>query len=170
VIEAMTPVLTRVFSPLFTLLFVVFLATMLFTGQGFDVDRDVLIMFDLLLVLVLGLVLYSISARDPEAEPDWFDYLQIALIVSALAIDLLGLGAILTRISDFGFSANKTAALGENVILLVNLAVSAWLYVGFVRRRRTFQSIERWQTSYLILFPIWAAIVVLAFPPLFDFV
>ncbi len=169
VIEAMAPVLTRVFSPLFTILFVVFLVTMLATGQGFDVDRDILILIDLLLVVVLGLVLYSISSRDPHAEPNWFDHLQLALIVSALAIDLVGLAAILGRISEFGFSPNKTAALGENVVLLVNLAVAAWLYVRFIRRQTDFATVSRWQTSYLVVYPIWAAIVVLAFPPLFGF-
>ncbi len=169
VIEAMAPVLTRVFSPLFTVLFLVFLATAAATGQGFDVDRDILILIDLLLVVVLGLVLYSVSSRDPRAEPNWFDHLQLALIVSALAINMVGLAAILGRISEFGFSANKTAALGENVILLVNLAVTAWLYLRFLRGHAGFMTVSRWQTSYLVVYPAWAALVVLVFPPLFSF-
>ena len=44
----------------------VFLATMVWTGSPIDVERDVLIAFDLLLVLVVGLVLYAASARDPD--------------------------------------------------------------------------------------------------------
>lgn len=169
VIEAMAPVLTRVFSPLFTILFVVFLVTVAATGRGFDVDRDILILIDLLLVVVLGLVLYSVSSRDPQAGPNWFDRLQLALIVSALAIDVVGLAAIVARISEFGFSANKTAALGENLVLLVNLGVTAWLYLRFLRRQVSFHAVSRWQTSYLVVYPIWAAFVVLAFPPLFSF-
>ncbi|MDH4280458.1 MAG: permease prefix domain 1-containing protein [Acidimicrobiia bacterium] len=169
VIEAMAPVLTRVFSPLFTILFVVFLVTVAATGQGFDVDRDILILIDLLLVVVLGLVLYSVSSRDPRAEANWFDWLQLAMIASALAIDIVGLAAILGRISEFGFSANKTAALGENLVLLVNLGVTAWLYVRFLQRQVRFDAVSRWQTSYLVVYPIWAALVVLAFPPLFSF-
>ncbi len=167
VIEAMAPVLTRIFSPLFTLLFVAFLITIAVTGRGIDIDRDILILFDILLVVVLGLALYSISARDPEQPPGWFDRLQLAMIVSALAIDLLGLAFIVGRISEFGFSPNKTAALGENLILLVNLAGAAWLYLRFIRRQSRFEPIERWQTSYMIVYPIWAAIVVLAFPVIF---
>ena len=169
VIEAMAPVLTRVFSPLFTILFVVFLVTAAVTGQGFDVDRDILILIDLLLVVVLGLVLYSVSSRDPQAEPNWFDWLQLALIASALAINVVGLAAIVGRISEFGFSANKTAALGENLVLLVNLGATAWLYWRFLGRRATFTTIARWQTSYLVVYPVWAAFVVLAFPLIFAF-
>ncbi len=170
VIENMAPVLTRVFTPLFTLLLVAFLATMVWTGSGIDVAREVLIGFDLLLVLVLALLLYSVSARDPLAPPDAFDVLQLLLVVSALVVDVLALVAISGRITEFGFSPNKVAALGENVILLVNLAWSAVLYFRFVRGRSTFGTLERWQTSYLPVYSIWAAIVVLLFPPLFGYI
>jgi heme A synthase len=73
VIENMAPVLTRLFTPLFTVTLLVFLATMAWTGRGIDIERDVLIAFDLLLVLVLALLLYSVSARDPQAPPGAFD-------------------------------------------------------------------------------------------------
>lgn len=65
---------------------------------------------------------------------------------------------------------NRTAALGENVILLANLACSAWLLLGFLRRRTPFAALERWQTGYLPVYAAWAGIVVLAFPPLFHYV
>jgi len=79
------------------------------------------------------------------------------------------LAAIVDHISEFGFSANKTAALGENLVLLVNLGITAWLYMRFLQRRVTFDAVSRWQTSYLVVYPIWAALVVLVFPPLFSF-
>ena len=69
VIENMAPVLTRLFTPLFAALLVTFLATLLWTGRGVDIERNVLIAFDLLLVVVLGLLLYSVSARDPGCLP-----------------------------------------------------------------------------------------------------
>ena len=81
VIENMAPVLTRLFTPLFTVLLLVFLATMAWTGSPINVKREVLIGFDLLLALVVGLVLYAASARDPEAPPDFFDGLQLLLVV-----------------------------------------------------------------------------------------
>jgi len=169
VIENMAPVLTRLFTPLFAAMLLVFLAAMLWTGRGVGIERDVLIAFDLLLVVVLGLLLYSVSARDPQARPRAFDLVQVVLVVSALVADAVALWAIAARISEFGLSPNRVAALGVNAILLVNLARSALLYIGFLRGRVPFSRLERWQTDYLPVFAAWAAIVVIAFPPLFGY-
>jgi len=169
VIENMAPVLTRLFTPLFTAVLVAFLGTALATGRGVDIDRDVLIAFDLLLVVVLALVLYTVSARDPESPPGAFDVLQVVLVISALLADAVALWAIAARISEFGFTPNRVAALGENVILLVNLTWTAVLYLRFLRRRAPFAAIERWQTDYVPVYALWAAIVVIVFPPLFAY-
>jgi hypothetical protein len=169
VIENMAPVLTRVFTPLFAALLLLFLGTMAWTGRPIDIEREVLISFDLLLAVVLGLVLYSASARDPQASPDVFDYLQTVLVVSALAVDVLALAAIAARISEFGFTPNRVAALGENILLLVNLGWTAWLYLRFLQRRGAFDALERWQVAYLPVYSTWAALVVVVFPPLFGY-
>ena len=169
VIENMAPVLTRLFTPLFAALLLTFLATLLWTGRGIDIERNMLIAFDLLLAVVLGLLLYSVSARDPHSPPGAFDVLQVVLLVSALLVDAVALGAIAARINDFGFTPNRVAALGENVILLVNLAWSAVLYVRFLKGRGSFADLERWQTDYIPVYAVWAALVVVAFPPLFRF-
>lgn len=170
VIENMAPVLTRIFTPLFTLVLLAFIITMIWTKSGIDVEREVLIGFDLLLVIVLGLLLYNISARDPLAKPDVFDMLQLLLVISALIVDIVALGAIAVRISEFGFTPNRIAALGENIILLVNLSWSAWLYGRFILNRGSFTSLEQWQTTYLPVYSVWAGIVVIVFPPLFGYV
>jgi hypothetical protein len=170
VIENMAPVLTRLFTPLFAAVLLAFLGTVLWTGRGIGIERDVLIAFDLLLVVVLGLLLYSISARDPRSPPGAFDVVQVVLVVSALLADAVALWAIAARITEFGFTPNRVAALGENVILLVNLAWSAVLYIRFLRGRGSFAALERWQTDYLPVYAIWAALVVIVFPPLFGYV
>jgi hypothetical protein len=169
VVENIAPVLTRLFTPLFTAVLLAFLVAIGVTSARIDIEREALILFDLLLVVVLGLLLYSLSARDPLAPPGLFDKLQLALVLSALAIDVLVLVEITGRITEYGTTPNKAAALGENVILLANLAWSAWLVLRFVRRHTPFAALERWQTGYLPVYAAWAWIVVLAFPPLFSY-
>ncbi len=170
VIENMAPVLTRVFTPLFAALLIAFLAALLWTGRGLDIAREVLITFDLLLAVVLGLLLYAISARDPGRAPGPFDVLQVVLVISALVVDAVALWAIAGRISELGFTPNRVAALGENVILLVNLAWSAVLYVRFLRGQGSFAQLERWQTGYVPVYAAWAAVVVIVFPPAFGYI
>ncbi|MBD0323677.1 MAG: hypothetical protein ICV72_09855, partial [Aldersonia sp.] len=169
VVENIAPVLTRVFTPITTVMLLVLLVAFATNGSVVDVDRNLLILMDLILVVVLGLLLYAISARDPNLPPDLFDRLQLVLVISALAVDLLMLAAMLSRIAEFGFTPNKVAALGLNLVLLVNLAWSARLLLAFLRGRRRFGSTERWQTGYLPVFGLWSAVVVCALPPIFDF-
>lgn len=169
IIENMAPVLAKIFTPLFTLLLLSFLVTMLVTGNVITIEREVLIGFDLLLVVVLGLLLYSISARDTSAAPNLFDLLQLLLVISALLVDILALWAISGRIIEFGFTPNRLAGFGLNIILLVNLVWSAVLLARFWLKRSPFLILANWQTRYLPVYAIWAVIVTVIFPVLFNY-
>jgi len=169
VIENMAPVLSRVFTPLFALTLLAFVVGVIATWTWVGDDRDVLIVFDLLLAVVLGLLLYAVSAREPAAGPGLFDRLQLVLVATALLVDAVVLAGVIGRITEFGFSANRTAALGENLILLANLAWSGWLLLGFLGRGVPFVRLERWQTGYLTVYAVWAWTVVLVFPLVFGF-
>lgn len=167
VVENMAPVLTAVFTPLFTLLMLGFLVAMAATGST-GANRHVLIVIDLVLVVVWGLVLFTVSAR-PDVPPRLSDWLLVALMASALVVDVVVLAALAGRVGEFGASPNKLAALGENVVVLVSLAGSLWLFVGFLRGRRGWRSLERWQSRYLLVVGAWAAVVVFVFPLVFGF-
>jgi hypothetical protein len=166
----MAPVLTRLFTPLFAALLVAFLTALLVTGRGINVERELLILFDALLIVVLALLLYSISARDADAPPGLFDAVQLVLVVGALLANGVALWAMVDRIAAMGFTPNRTAALGMNLILIVNLAWSAVLSLRFLRRRGSLAALERWQTGYLPVYAAWAAIVVVVFPLVFRFI
>ena len=139
VVENMAPVLTRLFTPLFTVVLLVFLATMAWTGspirrgaRGADRVRPAagagrgagaLRGVGARSAGAAGPVRRAAAAADRE-RPAWWTRVALA--------------AIAARISEFGFTPNRMAALGENLILLVNLAWSAWLYARFLRGRRPF--------------------------------
>ena len=169
VVENMAPVLTMLFTPLFAVMLVCSAVVYAVTGPGAAFDRELLSVFDALLVVVLALVLYGMSAREPSTTPRWMDGIQLVAVVGALLLDLMVLGEMIARIGDLGFTPNRTAALGLNLVLLVNLAGAAWLSARFLARRSTFHPLERWQTTYLPVFALWAATVVVVFPPLFGF-
>jgi hypothetical protein len=170
VVENMAPVLTMLFTPLFAVMLSGAAVIYAVSGAAEAFDREQLGVFDALLVVVLGLVLYAQSAREPARPPGLMDRVQLLAVAGALVLDALVLGAMVARIGDLGFTPNRTAALGLNVVLLVNLAWAAWSSVRFLAGRITFHRLERWQTSYLPVFALWAVTVVVAFPPLFAFV
>jgi hypothetical protein len=170
VVENMAPVLTMLFTPLFAVMLACAAVVYAVTGLGDTFDRELLSVFDALLVVVLALVLYGMSARDAStSSPEWMDGVQLVAVVSALVLDLMVLGTMIARIGDLGFTPNRTAALGLNLVLLVNLAGAAWLSGRFLAGRTTLHRLERWQTNYLPVFALWAATVVVIFPPLFGF-
>jgi len=170
VVENMAPVLTMLFTPLFAVMLACAAVVYAVTVFGGAFDRELLSVFDALLVVVLALVLYGMSARDPStSSPGWMDGIQLVAVVSALVLDLMVLGTMIARIGDVGFSPNRTAALGLNLVLLVNLAGAAWLSARFLTRRSSLHRLERWQTTYLPVFALWATVVVVVLPPLFGF-
>jgi hypothetical protein len=169
VIENIAPVLTRVFTPLTILMLAAVLVAFATRPDVLATDRDLLILMAAILLLVLGLLLYAVSAREPLEPPRLTDALQLVLVALAIAVDAVVLVAMVARIAEFGPSPNKVAALGLNLVILANLARSGWLALDFLRGRRSFADLERWQTAYLPAYPAWAAVVVLVLPPVFAF-
>ena len=169
VVENMAPVLTMVFTPLFAVVLLV--ATVVYGATGFSgaFDRELVGVFDALLIVVVGLILYGISARDTAKPVSWMDRIQLVTVVSALALDAVVLAAMVSRIGELGFTPNRAAVVGLNVVLLIGLAGTAWHLARFVAGRSSFHRLERWQTAYLPAYPIWAAFVVAMLPPLFSF-
>jgi hypothetical protein len=169
VVENMAPVLTRVFTPLFALMLAVCVVVYAMDGVGAAFDRELLTVFDALLVVVLGLVLYALSARETGTPPGLMDHLQLAAVLGALALDAMVLASMVARIGDLGLTPNRVAALGLNVLLAVNLAGTAVLLVRFLTGRTGLLRLERWQMAYLPVFGVWAAAVVVVLPPVFSF-
>jgi hypothetical protein len=169
VVENMAPVLTMVFTPLFAVMLTVAAATYAVHGVASPFDRELLGVFDALMVVVLGLVLYTMSARDPSRPAGLRDGVELVAVTSALMLDVMVLAAMVARIGDLGLTPNRVVALGLNLVLLVNLAGAAWRSLRFLTGRSAFHRLERWQTAYLPVFALWAAAVIAVLPPLFGF-
>ena len=168
VIENIAPVLTAIFTPLFAAMLLVTTVIYAVTAFGRQFDRDALGLFDGLLIVVVGLVIYGISARSTR-RAGLMDAVRLTAVVAAVLLDLLVLVAMLGRVGEFGFTPNRVAALGLNLVLLVDLVVTAVIIVRMLRHRTPVVTLERWQTSYLVVIAVWVTAVVLVLPPVFGF-
>lgn len=169
VIENLAPVLTAIFTPLFAVMLLISAVVYTVSGIGRDFDRDLLTVFDLLLLVVLGLVVYGISARETNRRARVMDVIRLVAVIAAIVLDVLVLISMFARVGELGLTPNRVAALGLNIILLVNLAVTAWLTGSLLAGRAQAVRLERWQTGYLPVFAAWVVLVVLSLPPLFAF-
>ena len=169
VIENIAPVLTAIFTPLFAVMLVGSAVGYFFAGVGHAFDRELLVAFDVLLLVVVALVLYGISARDPMKPAGIADTIRLITVIAALVLDLLVLGSMLSRIGDYGFTPNRVAALAVNVLLVVNLGGTAWLTARAVAGRGAVVRLDRWQTSYLLAFGAWGLAAVIVLPLVFAF-
>jgi hypothetical protein len=169
IIENIAPVLTAIFTPLFAIMLLVSAIGYSVAGIGREFDRNLLTVFDVLLLVVVGLVVYGISARDTTRTARAMHAIRLVAVVSAIILDVLVLVSMFARVGELGFTANRVAALGLNIILLVNLVVAALLIGRVLVRRALPVRLEQWQTGYLPVFAAWVALVVLAMPPVFGF-
>jgi len=169
VIENIAPVLARVFSPLFAIVTVVAAGVYLALGATRPFDRELMIVFDAVLVVALALTLYNLSARTPGRAARFFDVSALVGIVGSLALDAFVLVDLVARIGEYGWTANRVAAAGLNVILFAVLAGAAVLGVLHLAERRPIAALERWLMATLPAYSIWAAFVVFAIPPIFGF-
>ncbi|CAN5268905.1 hypothetical protein BH09ACT3_BH09ACT3_09250 [soil metagenome] len=169
IIENLAPVLTAIFTPLFAVMLVLSSIGYLFAGIGRDFDRDLLTVFDLLMLVVLALVVFGISARDSARPAGAMDVLRLVAVVAAIMLDLLVVVSMLTRVGEFGFTPNRVAALGLNIVLLVNLLGTTWQSVRLLTGHAGAVRLERWQTGYLAVFAVWVAAIIVLLPPLFGF-
>ena len=160
--------LARIFVPLFALMLAGFFTVVLATGRFAEFDRNLLFTFDAVLLIVSVLTLYACATRNPLALPHWQDWALLALAVVAVLVDVFALGSTLIRVWDLGWTANRTAAIGLNLVLLVNLVGSAFLLGRFTLGSHRFEAVLNWQTRYLPVHFAWAAAVCAVFPLAFG--
>ncbi|MDD3904714.1 MAG: permease prefix domain 1-containing protein [Sphaerochaeta sp.] len=178
-IESIAPTLAKIFTPLFLIVLLSLITAFMLTPNEAYENRLLLIWFDVILALVLALTLYSMSAKSFSTDHHFtsiaqnpsllWDFFSLALVICAVIVDMIALSGIVFRLSDTGFTANKTAALGENIILLCNLMLLCVGYIRYFLNKQSFQKIIEMQMHFLIVYPVWAMVVVLVFPPLFGF-
>ena len=91
-------------------------------GENPFINRSFLITFNGLLLVVLGISVFSLVERSEKSDVNLIDYINLALVAVTLLIDAIALSAILFRLASFGFTPNRVAVLGADLIIMVHLA------------------------------------------------
>lgn len=165
----LAPVMARVFTPLFLLTLIAFAAAMLVQQRSPFTDRDFLLAFNGLLLVVLGLCVLSVSERGSHPRAGLADYLTVGLTGLTLLLNAVALSAILFRLGSYGFSPNRLAVLGANLLAFGHLSGLLWHLLRFIRQKTGEASLDRWVAGYLPAYTVWCLVVAVGFPLLFGF-
>jgi hypothetical protein len=163
------PSLAKIFSPLFLLTLAAYLVVVAVQGKSPFKDRDFLIVFNVMLIIVLAITVFAIVERPSKTSRCVSDYVNFALLCVALIINGIALAAIVSRLISDGLTPNRAAVLGSNAIIFIHLFLISNSYLKFIRGKATISSIHQKISAYLPVYSMWSALVVFAFPLLFSF-
>lgn len=161
------PLVANIFSPLVTIIQIVFLTVMFVTAKSPFNDREFLMVINALLAVVTALVVFSITGTAAEKTQRFLPVMLFALTAVTLITNLVALSAIIYRLGEFGLTPNRTAVLGINLLIFVHLVLMAIDLFRTVSGKREIQRVERTTARYLPVYALWTLIVVFLFPWIF---
>ncbi|HEU4470102.1 MAG TPA: hypothetical protein VFR58_03385 [Flavisolibacter sp.] len=164
-----SPVIARIFSPLVALMLAIYLAAIVYSGKDPYNDREFLMVFNVLLAGVMAIIFFSVAESGKEHKGKREAWVLLPLSAITLVVNGIALSAILFRISEWGLTPNRTAVLGANLLILVNLLLVAIQLFKCVTGKRDTGSVGKIIAAYLPVYFVWAAIVTFFFPLVFRF-
>lgn len=166
--KSIAPYIAKIFSPLVLTTLLAYLITIVVAGKNPFMDRDFLLSFNGVLLAVLVVTMFSITESDHQYKKKMSDYINFSLIATALIVDSIALSAIVFRLSSYGISPNRLAVLGVNVLVFANLVWILLAYIRFLRNKTGLSTVQNAVTKYLPIYGLWAIVVTITFPILFD--
>lgn len=168
-VSKVSPVIAKVFTPLVLITLVIYLGAVVYSGKDPFNDRDFLIIFNVLLVGVMAIILFSIAEITKNTANKLGIYLLLGLAIVTIIINGIALSAILFRISEWGMTPNRLAILGGNVLILTNLLLVTFRLLKVVKDSDEMIKVESSIASFLPVYTIWTVVVTFLFPVLFWF-
>ena len=168
-VSKISPVIARIFTPLVSLMLIIFLLTFIYSGKDPYNDREFLLIFNGILIGVMALLLFSVSESTKDAASHFQKLSLIILAFLAIINNGIALSAIAFRLFELGITPNRFAVLGSNVLVLVNLVFVTRELLGLWKGVKGLKDVEASMTRFLSIFALWAAIVSFVFPLIFSF-
>ena len=164
-----SPVIAKLFGPLVAVMLVVYLIAMVYSRKNPYNDREFLLIFNALLVGVMAIIFFSVAETSKTTKNNAQIWVLIVLSIVTIVVNGVALSAILLRISERGFTPNRTAVLGGNVLILINLLLVARQILRVIAKKTEVTAIGKTIALYLPVYFVWTIIVTFIFPLIFGF-
>jgi len=162
------PVIARVFSPLVLLTLIIYLGSIIFSGKDPYNDREFLLVFNLLLLGVMAIIIFSVPETSVARRQRFNEFILLGLALLTLIIDLVALSAIIYRLGEFGFSPNRTVVLGSNLLIFGNMLLVLIDLFNVVFGKMDIRKVEQTIAAYVPLYLGWTVFVVFVLPWVFG--
>jgi hypothetical protein len=162
------PLIANIFSPLVLITLIVYLAAIVLSGKDPFNDRDFLLIFNLMLIGVVGIIVFSVSETSVIAKQKINDIILFILSIVTIIVNLVALSAIFYRIGEFGLSPNRLAVVGSNILIFVNLILITIDLFKVVFLKTDLEKVELTISKYLPVYLVWILIVIFVFPFAFS--
>lgn len=164
-----SPIVARIFTPLVGLMLLAFLIAMAVQGKDPYRDREFLLIFNILLIGVMAIVLFSVGEATRGASSRLNLMLLFILAVLAALNNAIALSAIAYRLFEFGWTPNRIAVLGGNVLIMAHLLTVSYALLQLLRNCAGQDAVDRVIGRYLPVYLAWTAVVVFLLPHVFGY-
>jgi hypothetical protein len=164
-----SPVIAKIFSPLVVVMLVIYLIAMVYSGKDPYNDREFLLIFNALLIGVMAIIFFSIAEASKTTKSQVEVWILFLLSAITVIVNGIALSAILFRISEWGITPNRTAVLGGNVLILINLLLVTGQLFRVLSKKASITGVGKVIALYLPIYVVWTIIVTFIFPLLFGF-
>ena len=168
IVRKICPLIARIFSPLILVTVVAYLCSTIYTGKDPYNDREFLLVFNWLLMLVMAIVIFSIVELR-QSQSKWNLFFTTLLAVTTIVVDGIALSGIAYRIMEWGFTPNRIVVLGENVLILTHLILIMTGLAKLIRQKGSIQSLDSAVLGYFPIYGVWTVFVVFIFPMVHGF-
>lgn len=162
------PVIARVFTPLVLITLIVYLVSLSFSKTKIFEDREFLIVFNIMLLAVMAIIIFSIYELDKTKKKNINVLILFLLAVVTIIINSIALVVISSRISN-GLTPNRMVVLVSNILIFINLIIIAKNLFSCFFNNQELDKVENSVAKYLTIYSVWTIIVIFVIPFIFNF-
>jgi len=168
-INKVSPIIAKIFTPLVFINLLVYLTAVIYTGKYPYNDRNLLLVFNVLLIGVMALILFSVAEAGKNNKGLFTLYTLFGLSILTIIINSIALSAISFRILQYGMTPNRIAVLGGNILIFIHLLMVSLKLFKSVRNKAKIEEVETSIAQFLPIYSIWTAIIVFILPFIFHY-
>jgi hypothetical protein len=144
----------------------VYLTAVIYTGKYPYNDRNLLLVFNVLLIGVMALILFSVAEAGKNNKGLFTLYILFGLSILTIIINSIALSAISFRILQYGMTPNRIAVLGGNILIFIMVSYKLF---KTVRGKAEIEAVETSIALFLPVYSIWTAIIMFILPFIFNY-